>query len=108
LYSPPAKKLVIELIAKANVPKLEIISTDVKIIPELDSGCTTPNPTVEIVIMVMKKESIKFQPSINMNPKVPAEITVNNRKTKKDIRLNNFDFNIITIPKWIFFFLVET
>ena len=37
MYSPPAKKLVIELIAKANVPKLKIMSIEVKIIPVLET-----------------------------------------------------------------------
>jgi hypothetical protein len=58
--------LVIDFKAKANVPKLKIINTDVNIIPAGESGWTSLNPTVETVIIVINKESTKLQFSITL------------------------------------------
>jgi hypothetical protein len=45
--------LVIEVITNPKVPKLKTIRKIVNNIPELDKLCTSSNPTVETVIMVI-------------------------------------------------------
>jgi hypothetical protein len=72
---------VIVVAEKAKNPKLNMIRKEVNILPAEDNGCTSPNPTVVTVMMVMKKASTNEYPSIKEKPRIP----INNMMMKRKI-----------------------
>lgn len=72
LISPSNKNVVSVEITYATIAKLSKIYTAVNTFPTSESWCTSSKPTVEIVITVINKASMKLNFSINIKPTIPT------------------------------------